>query len=173
MCRVPVRAHVLWLSEAVVIVAGPGVSGRGALEAGGWLLPSGSPWGAGKATIDKQSDGSWKLTRQDGIRRHESPDDDTSRIWWNDTGVHQNLTFAVQPDPVSGMQCWHQRVTVGPASAGDQYGDVVVDTDKAHAEYKAWLAEHCRPAPGPGGLRRPLWYARPLKPTASRYYIGS
>ena len=37
-----------------------------------------------------------------------------ARIWWSDAGVHQNLTFPVQPDPVSGMHCWHQRVTVRP-----------------------------------------------------------
>ena len=27
-------------------------------------------------------------------------------------GVHQNLTFQVNPDPISGMHCWHQRVRV-------------------------------------------------------------
>lgn len=124
-------------------------------------------WGAGKATID--NDGStWKLNRTDGIRKWKSDDDDTQRIWWNDTGVHQNLTFAVQPDPISGMQCWHQRVHVTPAEKGDQYGDVVVDTEKSREAYLDWLSK-TRPAPGPGGLRRPLWYARPLKPSAPTY----
>ncbi|MEM7284844.1 MAG: molybdopterin-dependent oxidoreductase [Actinomycetota bacterium] len=124
-------------------------------------------WGAGKASID--NDGStWKLNRTDGIRRWKSSDDDTQRIWWNDTGVHQNLTFAVQPDPISGMQCWHQRVRVTPAEKGDQYGDVVVDTEKSREAYLDWLSK-TRPAPGPGGLRRPLWYARPLKPSAPTY----
>ena len=47
-------------------------------------------------------------------------DNDTARIWWHDTGVHQNLTFAVQPDPISGMHCWHQRVRVTPALADDE-----------------------------------------------------
>jgi hypothetical protein len=87
-------------------------------------------------------------------------------VWWNDAGVHQNLTFAVQPDPISGMQCWHQRVHVTPAEAGDEYGDVVVDTAKSREAYLDWLAK-TRPAPGPDGLRRPLWYARPLKPAAA------
>ncbi len=95
---------------------------------------------------------------------------DTSRIWWNDTGVHQNATFCVQPDPISGMQCWHQKVTVGPAEAGDQYGDVVVDTAKSREAYLDWMSR-TRPAPGPGGLRRPLWYARPLKPAAPMYHL--
>lgn len=124
-------------------------------------------WSAGKAKID--CDGSeWSLRRSDGIQKWKSDDADTERIWWNDTGVHQNLTFAVQPDPISGMQCWHQRVRVGPAKPGDQYGDVVVDTDKSREAYLEWLAK-TRPGPGPGGLRRPLWYARPLKPTAPTY----
>ena len=127
-------------------------------------------WGAGKATIDRTADGKWKLTRNDGIRRYDSDDPDTNRIWWNDTGVHQNLTFSVQPDPISGMQCWHQKVTVAPAAAGDQYGDVVVDTAKSREAYLDWLAK-TRPAPGPGGLRRPLWYARPLKPAAPMYHL--
>ena len=110
----------------------------------------------------------WRLARTDGVHNWDSSDDDTNRIWWTDTGVHQNLTFAVQPDPISGMQCWHQRVHVTPAEAGDEYGDVVVDTAKSREAYLDWLAK-TRPAPGPNGLRRPLWYARPHKPTAPTY----
>ena len=101
----------------------------------------------------------------------ESDDPDTERVWWTDTGVHQNLTFAVQPDPVSGMQCWHQRVRVTPAEPDDRYGDVAVDTDESRRAYEEWLAK-TRPAPGPNGLRRPLWYPRPLKPTAPTYLMG-
>ena len=119
------------------------------------------------ASFDSEG-GVWKLKRTDGISTWNSDDDDTNRIWWTDTGVHQNLTFSVQPDPISGMQCWHQRVHVTPAEPGDQYGDVVVDTNKSREAYLEWL-EKTRPAPGPGGLRRPLWYARPLKPTAPTY----
>jgi len=124
-------------------------------------------WGAGKAQIS--NDGTtWNLRRTDGIRPYKSNDPDTGRIWWNDTGVHQNLTFCVQPDPISGMQCWHQRVRVTPAEAGDQYGDVVVDTAKSREAYLDWMAK-TRPGPGPHGLRRPLWYARPLKPVIEAY----
>jgi len=54
---------------------------------------------------------------------------------------------------------------------GDQYGDVVVDTNRAHAVYREWLAL-TRPAPGPGGLRRPLWLPRAFKPDASAYKMG-
>ena len=132
-------------------------------------------WGAGKARIEHAGT-QWKLVREQGISAYDSSDrpnggdPDTQRIWWNDTGVHQNLTFAVQPDPISGMQCWHQRVRVTPAEEGDAYGDVVVDTAKAREAYQDWLGK-TRPAPGPGGLRRPLWYARPLKPEPSAYRV--
>jgi anaerobic selenocysteine-containing dehydrogenase len=130
-------------------------------------------WNSGKARIDHDGS-SWKLTREHGTEPYDSGtradggDPDTQRIWWNDTGVHQNLTFSVQPDPISGMQCWHQRVRVTPAEADDHYGDVVVDTTRSREAYREWLTK-TRPAPGPGGLRRPLWYARPLKPEPSAY----
>ena len=134
-------------------------------------------WANGKARLSR--DGSrWTLTREHGMRPYDSGtseqggDPDTNRIWWNDTGVHQNLTFAVQPDPISGMQCWHQRVRISPAESGDQYGDVVVDTAKSREAYLDWLSK-TRPAPGPGGLRRPLWYSRPLKPEPSAYRVAS
>jgi anaerobic selenocysteine-containing dehydrogenase len=128
-------------------------------------------WGNGPVRIDRDADGRWTLTRTTGERPYASDDDDTSRIWWNDTGVHQNLTFPVQPDPISGMHCWHQRVTVTPALADDRVGDVVVDTNRSREAYLDWLSR-TRPAPGPGGLRRPLWYARPLKPTAPTYLLA-
>src|SRR5262249_38137925 len=97
-----------------------------------------------------------------------SSDPDSERVWWNDAGVHQNLTFPVQPDPISGMHCWLQRVTVTPAQPGDQYGDVSVDTKKATDVYREWLAK-TRPGPGPRGRRRRLWFARPVKPQAIAY----
>jgi anaerobic selenocysteine-containing dehydrogenase len=128
-------------------------------------------WAGGPAEI--QRDGTvWRLRRTGSMAPFASDDPDSERVWWNDTGVHQNLTFSVQPDPISGMQCWHQRVRVGPAEPDDRYGDVVVDTERARAAYEDWLAM-TRPAPGPGGLRRPTWLARPLKPTAEAYRFNS
>jgi len=99
-----------------------------------------------------------------------SPDPDSKRVWWTDGGVHQNLVFPVQPDPVSGMHCWHQRVKVEKARKGDRYGDVEVDTTKSMAVYREWLAL-TRPAPGPGGLRRPLHFARVARPSPETYQI--
>ena len=50
------------------------------------------------------------MRQEHGARPFKSNDPDSQRIWWSEVGVHQNLTFPVQPDPVSGMHCWHQRV---------------------------------------------------------------
>jgi anaerobic selenocysteine-containing dehydrogenase len=140
---------------------------------GRWRLDdeTGRNWGNAKASLARDEQGRWRLRRDTTNAPYTSADPDSGRIWWRDTGVHQNLTFPVQPDPVSGMHCWLQRVTVGPAQAGDEYGDVVVDTAKSHELYRQWLAL-TRPGPGPGGLRRPLWLARPVKPQATAYGVG-
>ncbi len=120
-----------------------------------------------------ERDGSrWTLRRQAGIEPFESGDRDTGRIWWSDAGVHQNLAFPVQPDPVSGMHCWHQAVRIRPAEPGDAYGDVAVDTDRAHELYREWLGL-ARPATShsPDGTRRPYWLLRPLKPPRDAYAL--
>jgi anaerobic selenocysteine-containing dehydrogenase len=118
------------------------------------------------ATVDLGKSGSaWTLRKRSGIAPFESSDKDTERIWWTDGGVHQNLTFPVQPDPLSGMHCWHQAVRVTRAEPGDRQGDVSVDTAKARAVYQEWMAK-TRPAAlhSPDGTRRPYWLMRPLKP---------
>jgi hypothetical protein len=68
------------------------------------------------------------------------------------------------------MHCWHQRVRLEKAGDGDSYGDIVVDTEQAHEAYREWM-HHTRPAPGPDGLRRPLWFDRPLRPVAAAYKV--
>jgi hypothetical protein len=99
-----------------------------------------------------------------------SSDPDTERVWWREAGVNQNLTFPVQPDPESGMHCWHQKVVLAKAEPDDRYADVVVDTAKSAEVYAEWK-RLARPAPGPGGLRRPLWLNRPLRPADEAYRI--
>ncbi|HEV7377008.1 MAG TPA: molybdopterin-dependent oxidoreductase [Pyrinomonadaceae bacterium] len=115
-------------------------------------------------SLDHQGD-SWGLKRRKGVAPYESTDPDTLRIWWTDVGVHQNLTFPVHPDPVSGQHCWHQAVRVKKAEAADAYGDISVDVKLAHEVYQKWLAT-TRPADthSPDGTRRPYWLLRPLKP---------
>lgn len=112
------------------------------------------------------------LTRLQNVTPFESSDPDTARVWWTDAGVHQNLTFPVQPDPVSGMHCWHQAVRVRKAEPGDAYGDIEVDSDRAHAAYHEWLTR-TRPARehSPDGTRRPYWLLRPLKPAREVFVL--
>jgi anaerobic selenocysteine-containing dehydrogenase len=129
-------------------------------------------WSTNQVSIDEVEKGKWMMRVVEGIGAYESDDPDTSRIFWTDGGVHQNITFPVHPDPVSGMHCWHQKVTVEKAHPEDRYGDVLVDTDKSFAVYKKWLAL-TRPAPGPNGLRRPLWLARPLRPSDDAFLVNT
>ncbi len=114
----------------------------------------------------------WRLVRRRGVGPYTSSDRDTQRIWWSDVGVHQNLTFPVHPDPISGQHCWHQAVRIRPAEPGDAYGDISVDTARARAEYHAWLAR-AKPAShvSPDGTRRPYWLLRPLKPGRDAYRL--
>ena len=140
---------------------------------GRWRLredQGGERWSTALVSLEQVARGQWRMRQVHGVRPFASADPDSSRIWWEDAGVNQNLTFPVQPDPVSGQHCWHQKVRVTRAGADDRYGDVFVDTDKSHEMYRRWLAL-ARPAPGPGNLRRPLWLPRAFKPATSAYII--
>jgi hypothetical protein len=122
--------------------------------------------------LNKSEDGGWQMRQVHGVRPYKSEDPDTERIWWKDAGVHQNLTFAVHPDPISGMHCWHQKVRLERPGPHDRYGDIHVDTDRSHQVYKEWLAL-TRPASqvSPNGLRRPHWVLRPFRPALEAYAL--
>jgi len=140
---------------------------------GRWRLSEGQGnerWSSARVAIENPEPGVYRMRQLEGVSAFSSSDPDSSRIWWSDAGVHQNLTFPVQPDPISGSHAWHQKVRVVKASASDRYGDIVVDTNKSQAAYERWL-KMARPAPGPGGLRRPLWLLRPYKPDPSAYKV--
>ncbi len=129
-------------------------------------------WGSAKVVREETRPGVFRFRRVQDISAFRSRDKDSSRVWWTDGGVHQNLTFCVQPDPVSGMQCWHQVVKVEPARESDLYGDVFVDTNKSGEAYREWLSK-TRGADALGhGLRRPLWIARAYRPTDGAYRIS-
>jgi anaerobic selenocysteine-containing dehydrogenase len=135
---------------------------------GRWKLKEQSATGQRQvmSTVDlRRNAGTWQMTRVAGVQPFESSDPDTKRIWWTDVGVHQNLTFPVHPDPISGQHCWHQAVRVRKARPDESYGDITVDTVKAHEVYQRWL-EMTRGAMShsPDGTRRPYWLMRPLKP---------
>jgi hypothetical protein len=59
---------------------------------------------------------------------------------------------------------------VTKAGPNDRNGDIKVDTNRSMQVYRDWVAM-TRPAPGPNGLRRPLWLKRPLKPELSLFYL--
>ena len=108
-----------------------------------------------------------------GAGPYASFDPDTSRVWWEDVGVHQNLTHAVHPDPVSGGHCWHQKaLSVRRAGPDERHGDVFVDVGRSMEVYRAWKAL-ARPADrhSPDGNRRPRWLRRPLYPADAAWKL--
>jgi anaerobic selenocysteine-containing dehydrogenase len=114
-----------------------------------------------------------KLNILEGAKAWQTFDPDTSRVWWQDVGVHQNLTHAVHPDPVSGAHCWLQKaLNVRKAAATDKHGDVWVDTQKSMAVYELWKTmTRSAVDVSPDGNRRPMWLKRPLKPVAEAYKL--
>jgi hypothetical protein len=140
---------------------------------GRWKLPDQDGQRQMMATVDLGHEGDrWSLRRLRGAAPYASADPDTQRIWWTDVGVHQNLTFAVHPDPVSGMHCWHQAVRVTKAGANERPGDIAVDLAKSQEIFRQWLAK-ARPATrfSPDGTRRPYWLIRPVKPSREAYRL--
>jgi anaerobic selenocysteine-containing dehydrogenase len=158
----------VWLTEGIR----PGVVAC-SHHLGRWRRRQDAPgnrYSANIVEVTEPEPGKWLVRQVEGPGPFPSADPDSQRIWWREGGVPQNLTFPVQPDPISGMHCWHQKVTLQKARPDDRYGDVFVDTGRAHEVYKRWLAK-TRGGPGPGGLRRPLWMNRPLRPTLEAFYI--
>ena len=155
----------VWVTEGIA----PGVVAC-SHHLGRWRLHDGegSRWSAVKVAFTRDAQGRTLLRHLEGLGPFDSADPDSRRIWWSDGGVHQNLTFPVHPDPVSGMHCWHQKVVVTKAEPNDRYGDVCVDPRRSMEVYREWLAK-ARPGPGPGGLRRPLWLDRPLRPAEEMF----
>ncbi len=125
------------------------------------------------ASLDEDGKGGHTLHMLKGAQAWTGPDPDTARIWWKDVGVHQNLTHAVQPDPVSGAHCWLQKaLSVRKAVPGERHGDVFVDTLKSRELYQRWLAlSRSAVDHSPNGERRPYWLNRPLKPVRGAFKL--
>jgi anaerobic selenocysteine-containing dehydrogenase len=158
----------VWLTEAIR----PGVIAC-SHHLGRWRRATDPPanrFSVNLVQLSEQASGKWLMRQLDGPGPFQSADPDSSRIWWREGGVPQNLTFPVQPDPISGMHCWHVKAKLKKAEPADRYGDVFVDTTRAHEVYRRWLAL-TRPGPGPDSLRRPLWMNRPLRPATQAFYV--
>ncbi|MCB9152878.1 MAG: molybdopterin-dependent oxidoreductase [Caldilineae bacterium] len=161
----------VWITEGIK----PGVIAM-SHHLGRWRLEENTgvnPGMSNLARLDEDEQGGHTLNILHGARAWNTFDPDTSRVWWEDVGVHQNLTHAVHPDPISGAHCWLQKaLNVRKADPGDRHGDVWVDTNASMAVYREWVAltrsavDH-----SPDGTRRPLWLKRPLKPVVTAYRL--
>ena len=118
-----------------------------------------SKWGSAPVELTVEGD-IWRWRRLGDV--------EGEGMWWSESGVHQNITFPVHPDPISGMHCWHQRVRVKRAEPGDRFGDIMVDRGKARAVYEEWRA---MTRPPTGNLRRPLWFARHVRPAEEAFRL--
>ena len=125
-------------------------------------------WQLHDVEFEHPEPGQYLMRRTNTVAPFASDDQDSKRVWWREGGVHQNFTFPVQPDPVSGMHCWHQHVTVEKAKPGDRYGDVLADTVKSMEVYREWK-QKARPATGE--LRRPLHFKRVVRPTEQSFRL--
>jgi len=138
---------------------------------GRWRRPqdtANNRWATNLVNIEQVKEGKWRMRLIQQITPFKSGDNDTERIFWQDGGVHQNITFPVHPDPISGMHCWHQKVRVEKPRLEDKYGDVFVDTNRSFHIYKEWVN---MTRPPKGDLRRPMWMNRPLRPVPEAYRI--
>jgi len=172
-----VETEIGWFIDKAWVTEGikPGIIAM-SHHLGRWRLHETKGGGAGMfalAQLDEDGKGGHSLTLLSEGGPWKTADPDTSRIWWKDVGVHQNLTHAVHPDPLSGAHCWLQKaVSVRKAKPGEKHGQVFVDTKKSMAVYKEWHAltrsavDH-----SPDGTRRPAWMKRPLKPIAEAYKL--
>ncbi|MEE8106119.1 MAG: molybdopterin-dependent oxidoreductase [Planctomycetota bacterium] len=125
--------------------------------------PEDTPENFSSALVDQTVEGDvwrWRRVGEDA--------GDGGLGWWSESGVHQNITFPVHPDPISGMHCWHQAVFVRRSQPGDRFGDIAVDRKKAREVYEKWRSWTRPPT---GDLRRPLWLARHVKPAESAYRL--
>jgi len=172
-----VETEIGWFVDKVWVTEGikPGILAM-SHHLGRWRLQDDAgvnPGMSALAQLGTDENGGRSLHIIEGGKAWKTADPDTSRIWWQDVGVHQNLTHGVQPDPISGAHCWLQRVmSVRKAGPNEQHGDVHVDIAKSVEVYRKWHAltrsavEH-----SPDGTRRPYWLKRPLKPIRDAYLL--
>ncbi|GIS71236.1 MAG: hypothetical protein CM1200mP10_08130 [Candidatus Neomarinimicrobiota bacterium] len=97
----------VWVTEAIK----PGVVAC-SHHIGRWRRQNdeGNRFMTNTVNIKNLGEGKWKMETVSGVEPWKTDDPDTNRVWWRDGGVHQNITHATNPDPISGAHCWHQKV---------------------------------------------------------------
>lgn len=142
--------------------------------------------GAGAPTAELKKDGNnYSLSYVEGIKPQDVKETkefgvngwpytdfnkDMKNVHWDGlSGSFQNATFSANPDPISGMQCWHKKVLVEKAGPGEKIGDVKVNIDNNMKIFQAWRDKLTRPAKL-GGLRRPEHLKRPWVPLTREAY---
>jgi len=169
--RIGYYCNAVWVTEGIR----PGVIAC-SHHMGRWTVKGenqgGNRWQLHEVDLRKVSDSAYLMRRVTELGAFQSGDKESEKVWWSSGGVHQNMTFPVQPDPVSAMHCWHQKVTVTVAEPGDRYGDVYVDTALSMAVFEEWMAR-TRPAGehGVDGLRRPLHFKRVCRPVEDAFKL--
>ncbi|MCR9246958.1 MAG: molybdopterin-dependent oxidoreductase [bacterium] len=169
--RIGYYVNAVWVTEGVR----PGVIAC-SHHLGRWVVRGdeigGNRWQMPDVDLRKVSDTAYLMRRTTDISPFSSADKESSKVWWTSGGVHQNMTFPAQPDPISGMHCWHQKVTVTVAEPGDRYGDVFVDTSKSMAVFEEWLDKTRPPGEaGSGALRRPMHLKRVCRPVDDAFKL--
>ena len=169
-----VETEIGWFVDKVWVTEGikPGVVGC-SHHIGRWrrAQDQGNRYLSNEVSIEDVGEGRKRMRTVSGVGPWESDDPDTNRVWWRDGGVHQNITHAVQPDPISGAHCWLQKVRLSKPSDGEQYGDVEVDTEKSFEYYQNWNQMAKQRETHPRGERRPLWMKRPLSPKKEHWFV--
>ena len=169
-----IETEIGWFVDKVWVTEGikPGVVGC-SHHIGRWRREQdrGNRFLTNTVAIEERGDGKMRMKTISGVEPWKSDDPDTNRIWWRDGGVHQNITHAVQPDPISGAHCWLQKVRLSIPSEGEEYGDIEVDRNKSFEYYKRWNEWAKERETHPRGERRPLWMKRPLSPKKQHWYM--
>ncbi len=169
-----IETEIGWFVDKVWVTEGikPGVVGC-SHHIGRWRREQdqGNRLMTNTVSIEDRGEGKMRMRTVRGIEPWKSDDPDTNRLWWRDGGVHQNITHAVQPDPISGAHCWLQKVRLSRPGPGEQYGDIEVDRNKAFAHFQKWNGWAKERETHPRGERRPLWFKRPLAPKPEHFIL--
>ena len=169
-----IETEIGWFVDKVWVTEGikPGVVGC-SHHIGRWRREQdrGNRFLTNTVEIEDHGDGKMRMKTISGVEPWKSDDPDTNRIWWRDGGVHQNITHAVQPDPISGAHCWLQKVRLSIPKEDEKYGDIEVDRKKSFEYYKRWNEWAKERETHPRGERRPLWMKRPLSPQKQHWYM--